>query len=81
MTLGTAERLRILQEPVKVTINQILLEEDPKESEMLLGCHIQTNLKWDHHIKNLLGKLKNRLVGLMKIRFIAKLSHLPAPDG
>ena len=27
MTLGTAERLRILQEPVKVTMDQILLEE------------------------------------------------------
>ena len=70
MTLGTAERLRILQEPVKVTMDQILLEEDPKKSEILLGCHIQTNLKWHQHIENLLGKLKNRLVGLMKIRFI-----------
>ena len=53
MTLGTAERLRILPEPVQVTMDHFLLEEDPQKSELLLGCYIQANLKWNTHIKNL----------------------------
>ena len=69
MTLGTAERLRILPEPVQVTMDNFLLKEDPQKSELLLGCYIQANLKWNTHIKNLLGKLKNRVTGLMKIRY------------
>ena len=75
MTLGTSERLRTLREPVRVTMDHFLLEEDPEQSEILLGCHIQTNLKWHNHIKNLLRKLKNRVVGLMKIRSILPFHH------
>ena len=70
MTLGTAEKLRNLPETVQVTMDNILLVEDSQKPEVLLGCHIQANLKWQAQIENLLGKLINMIVGRMKSRFI-----------
>ena len=70
MTLGTAERLRILPETIQVTMDNILLEEDLQKSELLLGCQIEANLKWKKQIQSLLEKLRKRIVGLMKIKNI-----------
>ena len=71
MTIGTAERLRILASKVQVTMDNVQLEENSQQAELLLGCHIQANLKWNTQVENLLSKLRKRITGLMKIRFIA----------
>ena len=70
MTLGTAERLRTLTSKVKVTMDDVQLEESPQQAELLLGCHIQANLKWNTQVEMLLSKLRKRITGLMKIRFV-----------
>ena len=70
MTIGTSERLRILPNTVQVTMDNIILEEDVQKSELLLGCQIQSNLKWSKQIKTVLEKLQKRITGLLKIRFI-----------
>ena len=74
LTLGTAERLRILPESVQVTMDNIVLEENIEKSELLLGCQIKANLKWDLHILTVLEKLRTRITGLLKIRFIVPYS-------
>ena len=71
MTMGTTERLRILPSKVQVTMDDVELKEDDKNTELLLGCHIQANLKWNTQIENLQRKLSKRITGLMKIRLIA----------
>ena len=56
-----------------MTIHQhyVVLEEDPEKSEVLLGCQIQSNLKWQKQIAVLISKLRKRLVGLGALRYIA----------
>ena len=71
MTVGTAERLRTLPQLVQVTMDSVVLEEDPEKSEVLLGCQIQSNLKWQKQIAVLISKLRKRLVGLGALRYIA----------
>ena len=71
MTVGTAERLRALPQLVQVTMDSVVLEEDPEKSEVLLGCQIQSNLKWQKQIAVLISKLRKRLVGLGALRYIA----------
>ena len=71
MTLGTGERLRKLPQLVQVSMDNVILQEDSEKSEMLLGCQIQANLKWQNQIKVLLGKLRTRLLGLGALRYIA----------
>ena len=74
MTIGTAERLRTLHEPVQVTMDNVILKEDKDKTELLLGCHIQANLKWHTQISALLTKLRKRLVGLQNLKHIAPYS-------
>ena len=71
LTIGTAERLRKLPQLVQVTMDNVILQEDSGKSEFLLGCHIQGNLKWESQVKVLLKKLRNRLLGLGALRYIA----------
>ena len=51
-------------------MDDVQLEESPQQAELLLGCHIQANLKWNTQVEMLLNKLRKRITGLMKIRFI-----------
>ena len=76
MTVGTRERLVTLPDTVQVTMDNVLLVEDPEKTELLLGCHIQSNLKWQKQISTLLGKLRIRLAGLLKLKFIVPYSML-----
>ena len=69
LTIGTKERLNILPHTVKVTMDDIQLEEDPEGSEFLLGCHIQANLKWKSQTQFLIKKLRTRWTGLMRLNF------------
>ena len=70
ITVGTQERLRNLTRHPQVQMDGVHLEEDQSKSESLLGCYIQANLKWQGQIQNLFKKLKNRLNGLSKIKWI-----------
>ena len=55
---------------VKDEMDNIVLQEDEGKSEFLLGCHIQSDLKWHKQISLLLAKLRARLVGLGKLKYI-----------
>ena len=70
LTVGTAERLRNLQNPVNVEMEGFTLTEGADKCELLLGVQIQANLKWHEQIKLLHEKLQTRLAGLMKLKFI-----------
>ena len=70
LILGTAERLRTLRATPQVSMDNIILEEEEQKSELLLGCQIESNLKWLKQIKMVLEKLRKRILGLMKLRFI-----------
>ena len=71
MTVGTGERLAGLAGTVKVSMDGVQLEESIEKSEFLLGCDIQSNLKWSTQVERVLGKLRSRLVGLNNIKYIA----------
>ena len=62
MLMGTDLRLRNLQEELSVTMDGIRLKQSDSKSEVLLGIHIQSNLKWTQQIMSLVKKLKVRLV-------------------
>ena len=44
LTVGTSQRLRNLPEPVQVVMDDVVLQEDPSHSELLLGCQVKSNL-------------------------------------
>ena len=54
-------------------MDDIELQENSENSEKLLGCHIQSNLKWTKQVSKTLSKLQIRLAGLMKIQRYAPL--------
>ena len=68
ITLGTQERLRNLSQKVVVEMDGIVLSEDNENTELLLGCHIQANLKWKKQVEVTMNKLKKRLAGLSKLK-------------
>ena len=70
LTVGTQERLRNLPCQPKVYMDGIQVEEGKEKCELLLGCTIESSLKWHIQVQNLLLKLKTRLAGLNKIKFI-----------
>ena len=55
---------------VTVSIDAIVLEEDARHRETLLGVVIDANLKWHGQIEKLLEKLKSRLAGLAHVRSV-----------
>ena len=64
LTVGTQERLRTLPSQPKVYMDGILIKEGKEKCELLLGCMIESGLKWHSQIQNLLEKIKTRLTGL-----------------
>ena len=70
LTLGTRERLAMPGNQVTVSMDGIVLEEDPLHRETLLGITVDANLKWHGQIENLMAKLRSRLAGLAHIRFV-----------
>ena len=48
----------------------IELEESEERFEVLLGCHIQANLKWQRLVLELQKKLKKRIARLAHLKFI-----------
>ena len=70
MTVGTLERLRMLTTKVEVTMDEVALEESNEKCEFMLGCYLQSNLKWHEQVDNLVKKLKKRLVGLSSLKYV-----------
>ena len=55
---------------MEVIMDGVVLQEDPSNEEVLLGCHIQSNMKWSKQYSSLMLKLKKRVAGLEKIKYI-----------
>ena len=51
------------------------LQESPDKCELLLGCYIESNLKWHRHISELLKKLQLRINALEKLRSTLPFIH------
>ena len=56
-------------------MNGVELVESENNCEKLLGIILQPNLKWGMHINHLQSKLKVRLSGLRKVKFLTSLKH------
>ena len=71
LTVGTEQRLKILDKTVEVTMDGIVLVENKVKSELLLGCQLESSLKWHIQVEELVKKLKKRLAGLASLKYIA----------
>ena len=71
LTVGTSQKLRALVNKVQVSIDGFLVKQDTDSHELLLGCQIDSNLKWQSHVNQMKLKLKMRLSALIRLRFIA----------
>ena len=70
LTVGTQQRLLTLPDQPQVFMDGVQIKEDKDKCELLLGCSIQSNLKWQVQVQNLIFKLRTRLSGLNKIKYI-----------
>ena len=70
MTMGTSARLQNMEEELVVMMDGVTLEASPEKSEELLGVQIQVNLKWSQQIESLTSKLKTRITGLEKLKYV-----------
>ena len=74
LTVGTGARVRNLEEQLEVTMDNTQLKEDEDNCEFLLGCRIQSDLKWKRLVSELLSKLRTRVVGCVKLKYILTYS-------
>ena len=74
LTLGTKERLNNLQSTVCIKIEGAELTEDANKQEILLGCQISSDLRWNKHVDYLKKKLKRDWLQLLclKILYLSK---------
>ena len=70
LTVGTRERLSTLSDKVMVTMDGVQLVEGKEKCELLLGCEMEANLKWDAQTSLVLSKLRTRLVGLTSLKYV-----------
>ena len=76
LTMGTGRRLGNLENKAKLHIGNTVIQEDQEKYEVLLGVKMQANLKWNLHVEGLKGKLKTRLAGLNKLKYIVPFETL-----
>ena len=74
ITIGTQRRLSALNRPPHIVMDGVPLHEDTAKSELLLGCIVEGNLKWNNQVSKLLEKLKKRVGGLNSIKYICNFS-------
>ena len=73
LVMGTANKLRnMVEEQVVVEMDGLQLEKSTEKSEMLLGIKMQCDLKWSEQVNALVSKLKARLAGLEKLKFVLR---------
>ena len=70
LTVGTSERLVTLTQNLEVSMDGVQLKETEGRVELLLGVKVQSNLKWSEQIESLSRRLRDRLNGLEKLRYI-----------
>ena len=70
MTVGTSSRLNKVDKDMEVTMDGVTLEQSADKSEELLGVIVQNDLKWSRQIERLTSKLKTRIAGLQKLRYV-----------
>ena len=64
LTVETAERLRVQESSVQVSMDGFVLKESEEKVETLLGIQVEPGLKWHKQVQFLQNKLKNRITGL-----------------
>ena len=75
LVMGTAERLNNMVEDLVVVMDGVRLEESKDKSAELLGVTVQCNLKWSLQVESLAKKLKTRLTGLEKLKYVMSSSN------
>ena len=70
LVMGTSNRLNNMVEELVVMMEGERLEESKDKSAELLGVTMQCNLKWSLQIESLAAKLKTRLTGLEKLKYV-----------
>ena len=70
LTLGTQKRLSLLSRKLEIRMENVALKESPQGYESLLGCCIDTSLKWNSQVKMLIQKLVKRLNSLVILQKI-----------
>ena len=70
LRVGTENKLRACGS-LNVVMDGVQLQEGEDRAEMLLGCQIQSNLKWKLNIDELVKKLKVRIAGLSALKYVA----------
>ena len=76
LTVGTYARVDNLENKVEVEMDSITVHEGDERCEKLLGVIIEYNLKWHKTIAELRVKLKSRLAGLLKLRYVVPYNYL-----
>ena len=74
MTMGTSARLQNMEDDLVVEMDGVILEGSLDRSEVLLGVTMQCDLKWSQQIESLASKLKTRLTGLEKLKYVMNKS-------
>ena len=69
LVVGTASKLRKINGELSVELDGKKLKQSEQKSEVLLGVHIQADLKWSCQVESLIGRLKIRLAAIEKLRF------------
>ena len=68
MTLGTDTRLNLHGKELSVVMDGVALEESPSQTETLLGCKFQSNMKWHAQVQEVVKKLRGRICALSTIQ-------------
>ena len=76
LTVGTSTRVNKLASSVEVEMDNMQLKENVERYETLLGVQIEFSLKWHKTLEELQHRLKKRLAGLSKLRYIVPYSML-----
>ena len=72
LTMGTKRKLQNLDQPLQVLMDGVILKESKEKKELLLGVVITNDMEWSEQVKALVGKLKQRLGGLEKLKYIMR---------
>jgi len=67
LTFGTSSRLKMQESSVVVHMDGIRLNESTDRNELLLGCYVESTLKWHKQIDYSMGKLQVWLGALRKL--------------
>ena len=67
MRIGTRRRLARTRQ-LKVTMDDATLQQENSEVELLLGCQVQSDMKWNKQVASLKAKLMKRLNCLSHLR-------------